>query len=86
MTTIYKYQLEIVDEQTLELPYDSTFIHVGLDPNGLPCIWATVDTEQQGRSVKTIFIVGTGRPIPDAAFFYLNSFNQGQFVWHVFHS
>jgi hypothetical protein len=84
MKTIYKYPIQITDEQDLEIPHGYP-LHVGLDPQGVPCIWFQVNTDHLKSKVK-IHIIGTGNPIPDAAIFYIGSFVQSPFVWHVYTS
>lgn len=84
--TIYKYPLVITDEQEIELHLMS-WMHVGLDPNGCPCVWALVDLSRPIQpDTYTIFIHGTGHPLPDdtAGRDHLGSFVDGSFVWHVF--
>ena len=83
MNTIHKYPFEIVDQQTIEICKPAIFRHIGLDPQGDPCIWAEV---YPGRDFNTmeLFVVGTGHPIPTGALTFLGSFNQGPFMWHVY--
>jgi hypothetical protein len=83
MITIYKYPIGIVDEQQVRMPCGASIIHVGLDPQGDPCLWAQVDTQQALEHV-TIFVVGTGEPFPEDSEMHLGSFVQGPFVRHVF--
>ena len=68
---IYKYPIEITDEQVVKMPLipDDTplpqdILHVGLDPFGQPCIWAKVDPDQPMVSV-TIRITGAGQDVPN---------------------
>jgi len=44
MKTIWKYELENISEQTIEIPHDSTLLDVQVQ-NGMPCIWALVDPD-----------------------------------------
>lgn len=81
--TIYKYPFEIVDVQQLEIHRPALLRHVGLDPQGQPCIWAEVDPNND-VNVVTLLVVGTGRPIPATARTHIGSFNQGPFMWHVY--
>ena len=84
MRTIYKYPIEITDEQTITMPECAEIIHVGLDPQGTPCIWAEVITERSLRPYDVI-VAGTGHPLPAGARNnHVGSFVQGSFVWHVF--
>lgn len=83
MDTIWKYQIEIVDEQTLSIPAAFMPIHVGLDPDGIACMWCAVDSNRIKRDVK-LAVIGTGNPLPQEVISHAGSFVQGPFVWHVF--
>ena len=84
MSTIWKFPIEITDEQEVSMPWGARIIHAGLDPAGVPSVWAIVEPGNTDKSREGISIRGTGHPLPDSAT-YLNSFNHGPFVWHVFH-
>ncbi len=84
--SIWKFTLEITDHQIIQMPKDAELLHVGLDPQGTPCLWALVTptNETQGRS---IIIHGTGHPVLCVVTKhdnYIGTFVQGRFVWHVF--
>ena len=81
MRTIHKYPLAIIDEQIITSQL-SKWLHVGLDSQGTPCIWAEVDTRNE-KVRCLIRIVGTGNPIPNGSE-HIGSFVQGPFVWHVY--
>lgn len=83
MKTIYKYSFNIKDEQLLELPATADPVHVGLDPQGQPCLWAVIDTDLKTETRK-LYVRGTGHWIPEDYKTMLGSFTQGPFVWHVF--
>jgi len=83
MRTIYKYPLALTDHQSVETKTGAKFIHVGLDPHGVPCLWMLVDP-QESPSTWQIWIVGTGNPMPPGDMPHLGSFTQGPFMWHVF--
>lgn len=86
MMTIWKYPLEITDEQTIELPQRSEILSVQMQ-NGVPTIWALVDPKAPGPKVKQkIGIFGTGNPIDGVLFkqAFIGTVQQGSLVWHVF--
>ncbi len=83
MKTIYKYPIKITDEQEIQMPGEVTVLHAGLDPQGVPCVWAMVDSDLPTGPVS-ILVIGTGNPMPYVAHTHLGSFVQGPFVWHVF--
>lgn len=74
MRKIYKYPLEIKDEQTIQIPYlKHVFscvdysVSLGIKKqilkldiqNDKPCLWIMVDTEEELRDVK-VTMYGTG--------------------------
>lgn len=84
MNTIHKYPIEIADIQTVMMPDQCTIIHAGLDPQGVPCIWAIVNAACDKREF-TIAVIGTGNPMPSLIRgVHLGSFSQDYFMWHVF--
>ncbi len=89
MTIIYKYRLDIVDEQRVEMPIDSTILSVHNQDNQV-MMWAKVGAIVQGNVPMhwvTIGIFGTGQELPDdiedAVFLGTVLTGNGQLVWHV---
>ena len=86
MRTVYKYPFATggdIAEQHINVYGWATVRMVGLDPHGKPCIWAESSPKEE-LSKRTIYVVGTGQPIPEEAEYYLGSFVQGPYVWHVY--
>lgn len=93
MNTIWKFPFEIIDRQEVKMPTAIDVLHVGLDPQGAPCIWAKVDSTKNLRP-WVLWVVGTGHPLPEDGkpgtgegfdfASHIGSFVQGPFVWHVF--
>lgn len=89
MKTIYKYQLQIVDHQLVQIPKKATFLSVQFQENQL-CMWLIVDTERMDLEAAHISIFGTGHELPDsvdsAKYWYLGTVQQfnGKLVWHIF--
>lgn len=79
---IYKYPIQIAGPQELKMPRGMTPLHVGLDPIGVPCIWAKVEPESEIHGY-TVWVCGTGHDAPED-FLHIGTFIQGPFVWHVF--
>lgn len=83
--TIYKYPLEVNDNQIVTMPFGATSLTVAVE-HGIPCLWTMVDTSQP-LLPQMVSIRGTGHPCDDLdAEDYVGSFylNDGQFVFHVF--
>lgn len=80
--TIYKYELEIIDKQTLQLPDNSTILSIG-NQQGTLCLWALVNP-QSPLVRRHIRIVGTGHPLSTLNLTYLGTVVMNLFVGHVF--
>ena len=82
--TIHKYAIMITSHQQIAIPSGAEIIKAGLDPNAQPSIWAIVDTDAE-KVFSEVFVKGTGIPLYDVTeASYVDTFNQGQFVLHVF--
>lgn len=85
MNTIWKFGLDLKDEQMIEMPAGAIILSVQYQHGSL-CLWALVDPTQTtvGRAIR---IVGTGHPADDVnAHDYIGTVQAhgGNFVWHVF--
>lgn len=60
---IYKYELEITDEQIIRLPFNAELLTVQMQGDKC-CLWALVDPRNESNE-RTIRIYGTGQPIPN---------------------
>lgn len=84
MKTIHKFPLQIVDEQTIDLPINYNALCVQVQ-NGIPCLWAEVNTNTI-TFPKTFKMVGTGHPIFfDESFSYLGTVQIDGLVWHIYY-
>lgn len=84
MKTVWKFPIEIVDLQSVEMPANAEILHVGVDPLGQACLWALVDTHDD-KAHREIFLTGTGHHLPDGGIIvkHVGTFNWGAFVWHA---
>lgn len=85
MQTIYKYTVEIEDDQVIEIPKGGVILSVQMQ-DGLPRIWVQVDT---GNLVEDRYfaVFGTGQPIADNIHYvYIGTFQMqaGALVFHLF--
>ena len=83
-TQVWKYELEVVDTQWLELPRGANILSVDVQ-HGTPCLWAQVDTEAVKDSVL-IVTHGTGHPMKSNHMEFLGTYQleSGSFIGHVF--
>ena len=81
MKSVWKYSLELTDEQTLLVPSDFQILKVGVQDNVIQA-WALVTPGDPSHMIK-IRISGTGHPIDTLGFRYIDSVFQAQFVWHI---
>jgi hypothetical protein len=83
MKTIYKYLLEITDEQTVSMPIGAQVLSAQMQGTQL-CIWALVypDNFNCDRRVR---IFGTGNPVTlEGDWKFVDSVQERIFVWHIF--
>lgn len=84
MKNIYKYKLEVTDEQAIEMPQGSQIIHVDYFNDEIN-LWAIVDPK--AKLVWKSFVVhGTGHPCPETKADHIGTVidRQRGLVWHVF--
>lgn len=82
MTRIYKYPLQISDEQMISMPRRSIIRFVG-PQDGVLCLWAEVPADEDRFVGRTFYIHGTGHTIPQGRR-YVGSAVMPPFVWHVY--
>lgn len=84
MKSIWKFPLQITDEQTLEIPKYSEMLAVQVQ-NGVPCLWARVDPTAS-KETRKIITHGTGHQVPPATGQYIGTYQVagGDLVFHVF--
>lgn len=83
--TIWKYPLEITDEQNIRMPKGANILTAQIQ-GGTLCLWAIVDPKAPLVS-RWIGIVGTGHPMAqEMECVYLGTAQMagGALVWHVF--
>lgn len=82
MRTIYKYEMN-TSETYISLPDGAEPVKVDLDPHGARCIWVLLNPELPKNNTRCFVIKGTGHTI-DNNLWYVGSFKEQPFVWHVF--
>lgn len=83
MRTVYWYHIGRQGKATLILPKDSILLYGGVRQGDF-AIWALVDpSDEKETEERIIRVFGTGHPIPDNVV-YINTIQEGQFVWHFF--
>lgn len=83
MKTIWKFPLEVPDEQVLMVPKGAKPLTVQLQA-GVPCLWCEVDSAQNYTRLN-IFIYGTGDTVKEGAQ-YIGTYQTmgGELIWHVY--
>ncbi len=84
MKTIWKFPLEIIGEQHLNLPEGAEILTAQMQ-GGTLCLWALVSPGSP-KQQRTIEIFGTGHPMSDAERRYIGTAQMagGSLVWHIF--
>lgn len=60
MTTVWKYELKMAEEQSIEMPDGAKILSAQMQAGQL-MLWALVDTEH-AKAGRMIGILGTGQP------------------------
>jgi hypothetical protein len=87
MKTIWKYELQVTDWQTINIPRNAEILTIQ-NQNGIPQLWAIVDTDEKAIELKGIEIYGTGNPMRSDGLIrkYIGTFQMlgGKFIGHCF--
>lgn len=86
MFTIWKFPLEMVDIQVVQMPHNSEILCAQMQ-NDKVCVWARVDNAETQPSHKVMFYVhGTGHAATSPTSKYLGTvqMHDGALVYHVF--
>lgn len=82
---VFKYPLEFNREGVAETSIPGTIIHLGYDPAQVLCIWAVVWPEKHEPAKRRILMVGTGHPMPEGTWGYLQTIHDDYgIVLHFF--
>lgn len=87
MQTVYKYDLEPLNTESLSMPVGSKILHVD-NQDGNLCLWALVDTSVTTMCSRIITVVGTEHQLwtkeAGKRNEYIGTVVIDPFVWHVF--
>jgi hypothetical protein len=88
MKTIWKFSIEVTDEQTIRVPKGSRALTAQMQGNQL-CLWVMLDTDNADRGVNMpVYIHGTGHSVLPEAYHgrYLSTVQMdgGALIFHVF--
>lgn len=84
MNTIWKYKIDVVGTQKINMPLDAEILSVQVQKNS-PCLWARVDPD--AVLVGRLFIThGTGHVVPETTGDHIGTYqlDDGDSVMHVF--
>ncbi|HEY1309246.1 MAG TPA: hypothetical protein VGF24_37160 [Vicinamibacterales bacterium] len=81
-TTVWKYPLKLVVEQTIDVPLGADALCLQLQDR-TPCLWVAVNPDEK-KTLRTIKLVGTGMPELDTTTHYLGTVQLDGYVWHYF--
>lgn len=85
MKTVYKYSLDITNEQVLALPVGAVILSVANQHEGI-VMYALVDKNVKGLQGQKIYIHGTGHEVygENLAFIGTVELLGGRLMFHVF--
>jgi hypothetical protein len=83
MKTVWKFQLEVTDHQSLFMPVGAEVLTCGFQGNEL-FVWALVD-DQAASEDRQFRIIGTGHEADCVqSWRYVNTVFYNTLVWHIF--
>jgi len=84
MLTIWKYQLEVVGTNTVQIPRGGRVLAVQTQRD-IPCIWVLVDPDNSLEAWR-FYVYGTGHEVLSDPDDYLGTVQvlNGRLVFHVF--
>ena len=86
MRKIYKYTLEIKQEQTICFDGSPEILTAQMQ-DGHIVLWATVYLgERTAPEKRRILIFGTGQEIPNRVITYISTVQSEGLVWHIFYN
>ena len=78
---IFKYPIEI-GKFSHEMPIGAWILDAQMQGDK-PCMWASVNTANE-KVLRKFQVIGTGHEFDYDRKNYLSTFQQGEFVWHLF--
>jgi hypothetical protein len=84
--TIYKYPIEVVDEQDIKIPQGAMFLSIQEQDDKI-VLYYVVDPDEKETDSHHIVIVGTGHPMDNVGkgiFLGTVKMAGGKLMWHVF--
>ena len=84
MKTIWKFELEVIDRQLIEMPFGAEILDIQIQ-QGKPCLWARVDPQAE-KEKRLIITHGTGHPVSSNTGQHIGSYQMlaDHLVFHVF--
>lgn len=82
---IYKYSLEVTDEQLIQLPKYAQFVSLQVI-RGQPCAYFLVDENETEKELIKFLTFGTGHDVMGVAWYkFLGTYqlHNGELVFHV---
>ena len=65
MSVIWKEPLRLDEGRDSVTIESAGALHVGIDPNGVPCVWFWAPEEGSATQRITVVLIGTGITLPD---------------------
>lgn len=89
MKTIHKFPLAIEGTQEITMPVGASVLTAGVDPNGIVCLWAEVNTDEEKTETRVFALFGTGHPVTHKQghqLFYIGTVVERNrpLVWHIY--
>ena len=87
MRTVWKFQLEMTGVQKVAMPAGAEILSAAIQPpTRTLCLWALVDDDEAELETRSVYIVGTGTPMPAGvgSADFIGTVLDPPYVWHLF--
>jgi hypothetical protein len=84
MKRIFKYTLEVAEEQVINLPFGFKILSIQVQA-GKPCIWVLIDDAHDGTEEVYFYTIGTGHSADLMPNNFVGTYQYGPLVFHVFY-
>jgi len=84
MKIIHKVKLTIADGPiVVQIPKGAEILSIQMQ-KGVPCIWYICNIEEHEIERRTFLCIGTGESFYHSKMKYINTVQDGPYVWHFF--
>ncbi len=82
MSVVWKFPIIFIAEQEILLPLGIQILSVQFQREF--CMWGVVDPKEERRTLRKLYVVGTGNELPTGNIEHIGTVQLDSYVWHFF--